>query len=162
MPDWSRVRPEHVRSAIAEHDRLGDREFAARYRFGHAKASTLWHGGREYDPKSIAGLAYLHATGQVVAGKELLEASSEGTARALSDLGFDVVVDEDAMSQLPVHVATPAAPAARRSAAPRTATAPRKAAAPRAKPRAAEPPAPKICPTCYMALPATGICDNCD
>ncbi|GAA3802723.1 hypothetical protein [Nocardioides panacisoli] len=46
------------------------------------------------------------------------------------------------------------APVARRSTTPR---APR---APKAPARPAEP-AVKVCPTCFMALPATGICDNC-
>ena len=53
-------------------------------------------------------------------------------------------------------------------------TAPRRAASrPRARSVRAEAPAPKrrvaktdrpvtVCPTCFMALPATGVCDNCD
>jgi hypothetical protein len=35
-------------------------------------------------------------------------------------------------------------------------------AAPRARKVAAADVAPKICPTCFMALPANGVCDNCD
>lgn len=30
-----------------------------------------------------------------------------------------------------------------------------------AKPKAPERPAPKVCPTCFMQVPATGVCDNC-
>ncbi len=53
---------------------------------------------------------------------------------------------------------TPAAPrAASSSRSSRTAT---RRAAPRRVTRAEV--APKICPTCYMALPASGVCDNCD
>jgi len=65
----------------------------------------------------------------------------------------------------------------RRPAAAATARAPRAPGAPAAPraPRATKPvapPAPKrvaasdrpvtVCPTCFMAIPATGICDNCD
>lgn len=47
------------------------------------------------------------------------------------------------------------APAARRSSASKASgsAAPRRAAAPEK--------APEICPTCFMVLPATGICANC-
>lgn len=44
----------------------------------------------------------------------------------------------------------------RASAKPRRTAAPKKAAAP-AKPEPVTP----ICPSCFMALPATGVCDNC-
>ncbi len=68
------------------------------------------------------------------------------------------------------------APAAGRPRAARTARAPRApgTSAPRAaRPaREAAPPAPKrvaksdrpitVCPRCFMAVPATGLCDNCD
>ena len=48
-----------------------------------------------------------------------------------------------------------APPPGRRSTAPR---APR----PRKEPVARKPePVTKVCPTCFMALPATGVCDNC-
>lgn len=50
--------------------------------------------------------------------------------------------------------------------APEPAAAPvRRPSRPRAAPKPKAPPKPeqtaKICPTCFMALPATGICDNC-
>jgi hypothetical protein len=34
---------------------------------------------------------------------------------------------------------------------------PKASKAPRGKPEAEV----KVCPTCFMALPATGVCDNC-
>lgn len=30
------------------------------------------------------------------------------------------------------------------------------------RPARPQPPVEKLCPTCFMALPATGVCDNCD
>jgi len=58
------------------------------------------------------------------------------------------------------------AQAVRRASAPRPATfAPRRtsaAAAPRTTRVAKSDVVPKICPRCFMALPASGICDTCD
>jgi hypothetical protein len=46
------------------------------------------------------------------------------------------------------------------SATPRAAGAPREAAAPR-RTAASDKPV-NVCPRCFMAIPATGLCDNCD
>jgi hypothetical protein len=52
--------------------------------------------------------------------------------------------------------------APRRTSRPRTATS-RSGAAPAPKRRVAKTDRPvAVCPSCFMALPATGICDNCD
>lgn len=50
--------------------------------------------------------------------------------------------------------------AARTAAAPSRATSPRTTAP--VKPVKREPAPPALCPRCFLALPATGICDNCD
>ena len=63
-----------------------------------------------------------------------------GAAKVLTDLGFDVVVDEEALA----------------------AEKPRRAKSAKPKPAAARDTAPKVCPTCHMALPASGVCDFCD
>lgn len=166
MPDWSLVARQHVAAVLEEGRRLGPSEFLARYRFRRAKASTLWYAGQEFDPIAVLGVAYIQASGHGVDAADLDEAT---TAQVLKTLGFDVVVDEDVMANLP----RPAARATRSTASTSSATrAPREPKEPRA-PRAAKAPAApkrakpaeapaKICPTCFMALPATGICDNCD
>ncbi|MCA0438193.1 MAG: hypothetical protein M9891_09875 [Austwickia sp.] len=62
---------------------------------------------------------------------------------------------------VPTRSAAPKAPRAAAPATPRSTTA---RATPKPKPAAASRPAepvPRICPTCYMALPATGRCDFC-
>jgi len=140
MPDWSLVNRAHVLGAVAEYDSLGDREFLRRYGFRRSAVSTLWHGGHEYDSKAVLGVAYLHATGTPATPTEF-SGGQDGAAKVLGDLGFDVVVDEDAA-------------AAER---PRG-TAPRK----RRPGTGAAAPALKVCPTCHMALPASGVCDFCD
>ena len=171
MPDWNLVDRSHVLAALEEYDRLGDREFLARYRFGRAKASSLWHRGQEYDSKAILGYAYLRATGRA-AGRDDFQ-GEDANARLLEGLGFDVVVDQDALEQeerlqqaraasAPTGSSTRTAPAAKAAAtkapAARKAAARKPAAPKRTKPAERE---VKLCPTCYMALPATGICDYC-
>ncbi len=96
MPDWNLVGKQHVMAAIAECDRIGSREFLQRYRFGRAQASTLWHRGQEYDSRAILGVAYLHATGRAATSADLA-GDEAGAANALTGLGFDVVVDEEAL-----------------------------------------------------------------
>ncbi len=137
MADWNLVTRAHVLAAIAEGDRLGSRDFLARYGVRGAHTHKLWHRGEEYDATAILGVAYLQATGRP-ASRDELTGAEDGGAKVLIDLGFDVVAEEQ-----------PVTPA-------RT----RKAAAPKRTAKAE--PVFKICPTCQMALPATGVCDNCD
>jgi hypothetical protein len=138
MPDWSPVHRSHVVTAIEECDRLGSREFLQRYGFGRRHTHSVWHGGQEYDSKAIAGVAYLHATGTALTPADF-SGGKDGAAKVLKDLGFDVVVNEE-----------PEPTARARTAAP-----------PKAR-KAAAPPAPRLCPTCHLAVPASGICDYCD
>jgi hypothetical protein len=172
MPDWSLVARSHVAAVLAEGVRLGPSEFLARYRFRRAKASTLWYGGQEFDPIAVLGVAYVQASGRGVDAADLDEAAA---AQVLKTLGFDVVVDEEAMAHLPrptrrasASSSTGASAGTTGTSTPRAAKAPRapratRTAAPAAPKRAKPGDAPaKICPTCFMALPATGICDNCD
>jgi hypothetical protein len=142
------VGKQHVLAAIAECDRLGSREFLQRYRFGRAHASTLWHRGQEYDSKAILGVAYLHATGRAATSDEF-SAGEDGASKVLAGLGFDVVVDEDALAAERKPRARKAAPAKPAGTTSRRTTARRDERV-------------EVCPTCFMALPATGICDNCD
>ncbi len=84
-------------------------------------------------------MLYLLATGTAARSDELSE-GIDGAAKVLADLGFDVVVDEEALATEKPRRAQPAKP----------------------KPAAARDTAPKVCPTCHMALPASGVCDFCD
>lgn len=173
MSDWNRLDRSHVLAAIAECDRLGAREFLSRYSFGRAKASAVWHQGQEYDSKALLGVALLHATGRP-ATKQDFGIGEAAVARLLSGLGFDVVVDEEALeaedraaAARALGAETPSgaspsraaggtgrAPAARKPAA-------RKTVKKVARPNLVDQPA-QLCPTCFMALPLTGVCDTCD
>lgn len=160
MPDWTLLNRSHVLAALAEYDRLGSREFLSRYSFGRSRAYTLWHGGQEYDSKAVLGVAYLHATGRA-ATRDEFRGGLSGAVRVLQGLGFDIVVDEEELEQEERReqarpVSTPAASRTTTRAAP---AAKKVAKTARAKP--VDVPV-KVCPTCYTALPATGICDYCD
>lgn len=171
MPDWSQVSRTHVLQAMEEYDRIGDREFLRRYGFGRSRIYTVWNNGQEYDSKAILGAAYFHATG-TPAGSGDFSGGEQGAAKVLQEKGFDVAVNEveAAAEELraarrPARAAATSTrtPTARRASGDR-ATAPEKVTASRPKPRktAAAAPVLKICPTCNMALPASGICDFCD
>jgi hypothetical protein len=153
MPDWSLVNRSHVLAALAEHDRLGSREFLSRYRFARARVATLWHHGQEYDSNAILGYAYLQATGRAATREEL---SGESGARVLKGLGFDVVVDEQELERdVQRHEVRDTAVRERKT---------RPAAKKAVKPTRTKPAQPtvRLCPTCHVAVPASGVCDYCD
>lgn len=172
MPDWSQVSRTHVLQAMAEYDRIGDREFLRRYGFGRSRIYTVWNDGQEYDSKAILGAAYFHATG-TPAGSEDFRGGEQGAAKVLQEKGFDVAVNEveaaaeelRAARRPPARSATSSSRTSpSRSSGAQRAAAPQKVTASRPSPRktAAAAPVLKICPTCNMALPASGICDFCD
>jgi len=138
MPDWDLVTRSHVLAAMEEHDRLGSREYLRRYGFGRARSYVVWHRGQEYASKAILGVAYLHATGKPATSKEFTD-GEQGAANVLTGLGFDVVAEEE--------------PVATTRRAPRPTPKP---AGKRAEPVL------RVCPRCFTALPATGVCDYCD
>lgn len=158
MPDWNLVTRAHVLTAIQECDRVGSRDFLQRYKFGRAGSSSLWHGGQEYDSNAILGVAYLRASG-LAPTKDDFSGGKDGAAKVLLDLGFDVVVTEED----PLTAARPATKPVTRTAGKPAAkpAAPRKVAPTRNR-RTDPTAAVKLCPSCHMALPATGVCDFCD
>lgn len=71
------------------------------------------------------------------------------------DVPPEAIAEADALTRARAAAAAEAEPAKK----PRAARAPR---APREKkPAKPQEEAPKICPTCFVQLPATGVCDNC-
>lgn len=114
---------------------------------GDASTHVLLHEGREYDAPAIAGIAHGLATGRTLSPGDI-PGGAAGAGKALSRLGFEV------------RDHSPPAPTTPRSRTSRTGSSSR-STTPR-KPRVAASDKPvKLCPTCFLALPATGICDNC-
>ncbi len=150
MATFSSVTRQHVLAALAEHDDRGAEEFLAVYGF-EPSAGTLTHEGRTYDARAILGVAHKFATGRL-ARQEEFHGDLQATG-LLSKRGFEVTEPASARR---------AAPAATSSRAPRAPRAPRASAAAPAKRAPAREDRPlAICPTCFTALPATGVCDTC-
>jgi hypothetical protein len=141
---FSAVTRQHILRAIEEYDDRGRESFLGVYGFTPSPDATLTHDGRTYDAKAILGVAHRYATGRLATSEEF----HDGAATLLQKRGFQA------------SGSTTAAPSTRRpaqrSTTPRSAS-PRTSA--RRSPADEKPPA--VCPTCFMALPATGICDNC-
>lgn len=150
MATFSSVTRQHVLAALAEHDARGAEEFLAVYGF-EPGVGTVTHEGRTYDARAILGVAHRFATGRL-ARQEEFHGDLQATG-LLSKRGFEVTEPASARR------AAPAAPAARAPRAPRAPRASAAAPAKRAPAREDRPLA--ICPTCFTALPATGVCDTC-
>ena len=141
----------HVLTAIETWDAAGGGNYMLVR--GGVSTHVLLHHGREYDAAAIAGIAHGLATGRTLTPADI-PGGSEGASKALIRLGFDIRDDSP--------------PGATKTRAPA-----KRAAAPRAGARAATPSTPRprvaasdkpdtLCPRCFIAVPATGICDTCD
>ncbi|MBO9569596.1 MAG: hypothetical protein J7503_12315 [Cellulomonas iranensis] len=154
MATLSSLSRQHVLQAIEEYDQRGEDSFLAVYGFAPQGAWSIQHEGRSYDLPAVVGVAHRFATGRIATADDIAGALAIA-AGILRKRGFDVTQPGGApAARTSTRAAAPKAPRAPR--APRAAAAPttRRAAAPEEKP------AP-VCPTCFMTLPATGVCDTC-
>jgi len=151
---FSSVTRQHILQAIAEYDTRGGAEFLELYGFEPSADYPLVHDGLGYDSKAILGVAHRYATGRL-ATSEAFRDGMEGAVMILRKRGFEVTEPEGAPR-------APQAPRTRATRTPRTPAARTSATrTPSARSAAARETPPAICPTCSMALPATGICDDC-
>ena len=145
---------DHVLTAMDTWDAAG----GANYMLVRGGVSThvLMHHGKEYDAAAIAGIAHGLATGRTLTPADI-PGGSAGASKALTRLGFQVRDDSPPGERVPGTRSRTSAPrtGTTRAASTRSATTPR--------PRVAATDRPdKLCPRCWIALPATGICDQCD
>ncbi len=145
MATFSSVTRRHILEALAEHDATGADAFLAVHGF-EPSDRTLVHEGRRYDAPAVMGVAHRLATGRLATPEEVGR-GIDVAVTILRKRGFEVV--EPVTARLAARAAPVRAPRAPRARTTTTRPAP-----------AAERPV-AICPTCSMALPATGICDNC-
>ena len=138
----------HVLTAMETWDTAG----GATYLMVRGGVSThvLVHAGREYDAPAIAGIAHGLATGRTLAPGDI-PGGAAGASKALTRLGFDI---RDDSPPLPAQARTARATAARTTRSGPTGT-------PRPTRVASTDKPVKLCPNCYLQLPATGECDNC-
>ena len=145
----------HVLTAIETWDKAG----GANYMLVRGGVSThvLLHGGREYDAAAIAGIAHGLATGRTLTPADI-PGGSAGASKHLVRLGFDIRDDSPPTTRVPgTRASTPRT----RSTSSRS-TSSRSTGTPRPTRVAASDKPVNLCPRCFIALPATGICDTCD
>ena len=138
MVAFSAVTRQHVLAAISEYDEVGQDEFLGRYGFAPSQEHVVRHANQSYDSKVLLGAALGYATGTAATAAEFTS-SKTAAAKVLRDLDFDVLSPEKADT---VVVPTTTIANARRT-------------------NGIEP-VVAICPTCFLALTASGACDNCD
>jgi hypothetical protein len=142
---FSSVTRTHILQAIAEHDARGGEEFLSVYGFEPLPGYGIVHEGSRYDLRAVLAVAHRHATGRLATPEEF--ASSLAAAVAiLRKRGFEVVGPPTPVRAAPTRATAGSRPV-RATRAPTRVT--------------RQEVAPSICPTCSMALPATGICDDC-
>lgn len=144
---FSSVTRQHVLQALAEYDARGGAEFLEVYGFGPSGDYTLIHEGLSYDSRAVLGVAHRFATGRLATSDDF-SSDMQGAVAILRKRGFEVT--EPPAARRPTVVRSPRAPRA-----------PRTTRSPAARAAAARDTPPAICPTCSMALPATGVCDDC-
>ena len=145
---------DHVLTAIETWDAAG----GANYMLVRGGVSThvLLHRGREYDAAAIAGIAHGLATGRTLTPADI-PGGSAGASKALTRLGFDIRDDSPPSERVPgTRAGTP------RTRSTSTRSTARSTGTPRPTRVAATDKPVTLCPRCFIAVPATGICDNCD
>ena len=146
---------DHVLTAMETWDAAG----GANYMLVRGGVSThvLLHHGREYDAAAIAGIAHGLATGRTLTPADI-PGGSAGASKALTRLGFDIRDDSPPTPRVPgTRASTPRT----RSTSSRS-TSSRSTGTPRPARVAASDKPVNLCPRCFKALPATGICETCD
>ncbi|HEY3438773.1 MAG TPA: hypothetical protein VGK35_13905 [Actinotalea sp.] len=151
MATFSSVTRNHVLQALAEYDARGGDDFLAAYGFAPSPGYTLTHEGRGYDSRAVLGVAHRFATGRLATSDEFSGGMQDALA-ILRKRGFEV--SEPAPAFRPVQ---PRATRVPRASSPRSSA----ARAGTSRSSAAREIPPRICPTCSLTLPATGICDQC-
>jgi hypothetical protein len=139
---------DHVLTAMETWDAAG----GANYMLVRGGVSThvLMHHGKEYDAAAIAGIAHGLATGRTLTPADI-PGGGAGASKHLVRLGFDIRDDSPPSTRVPG------------TRTPRTrSTSPRAASTPRPTRVAASDKPVTLCPRCFIALPATGVCDTCD
>ena len=145
---------DHVLTALDTWDAAG----GANYMLVRGGVSThvLLHHGKEYDAAAIAGIAHGLATGRTLAPQDI-PGGAAGASKHLTRLGFLIRADSPPSERVPgTRARTPRSSTASGSRSTRSTGTPRPT-------RVAATDRPvTLCPRCYIAVPASGICDTCD
>ena len=146
---------DHVLTAMETWDAAGGGNYMLVR--GGVSTHVLLHHGKEYDAAAIAGIAHGLATGRTLTPADI-PGGSAGASKHLVRLGCDIRDDSPPTTRVPgTRASTPRT----RSTSSRS-TSSRSTGTPRPARVAASDKPVNLCPRCFIALPATGICDTCD
>ncbi len=95
MPNFDKVKRQHVLQALAEHDNLGAGAFRQRYGFGPIRDFVILHEDQAYDSKAVLGAAHRYATGTPARSGDIAGGKS-GAAKILAALDFEILPVEEA------------------------------------------------------------------
>jgi hypothetical protein len=141
---------DHVLTAMETWDAAGGGNYMLVR--GGVSSHVLLHHGKEYDAAAIAGIAHGLATGRTLTPADIPGGGAEAS-KHLARLGFDIRDDSPPSARVP----------GTRASTPRTrSTSSRNTGTPRPTRVAASDKPVELCPRCFIAVPATGICDTCD
>lgn len=86
-------KPDSILKAVAEYDRLGQKQFLSKYGFGKARNYFLEHNNKLYASKAIVGVAYgkeFPREGPLMASQ--FSGGEKTVMKKLEELGFYVKV----------------------------------------------------------------------
>jgi 5-methylcytosine-specific restriction enzyme A len=86
---------ESVLKAIREYDKIGRNKFLAQGQFGPSRGYVLFHEGRSYESKAIAGRAHGFLPGLKTLTSKDLSGGDQTVRRRLNNLGFTVFTPKD-------------------------------------------------------------------
>jgi hypothetical protein len=82
--------PEAVWQAVAEHDKLGRKNFLSKYEFRNPSKNEVEHNGKSYPARAIIGVAYKTITGEPL-DRQAFVGGTKAAIRYLLPLGFKLV-----------------------------------------------------------------------
>ncbi|UDY24579.1 hypothetical protein [Nocardioides sp. Kera G14] len=146
MPQFGRLSKIHLLAAIRDY--TTDDEVLERYELDPDGADVMAvERGKQYDARVLVLSAYEKVTGERLTGGDL----PADLASLLTRLELKAVSRRELIAAQTLKSARQRVPGTPRAARPKAPSAPAQVEKPVA-----------LCPTCWMQLPATGRCDNCD
>ena len=161
MATFSSVKRQHLLDAITDCKARGIEDFCAVYGVSpNPTGPRISFDGALFDARAVLSVAHRLATGRTPEVSEF-DGGKVNLALLLKNRGFELsggLGARPARSTPDLEATGPSGTAGlRRTSVSRTAV----VKTTRTRRRGADEVPPQICPTCFTALPGTGICDNC-
>lgn len=162
MATFSSVKRQHLLDAITDCEARGIDDLCAVYGVEpNPGGPRIRHEGATYDAQAILSVAHKLATGRTPEPSEFA-GGKVNLSLLLKNRGFELLSaarTQTTQSTTTVVATGPSGTAGFRRTSTRVSTIVRTT---RTRRRGADEVPPAICPSCFTALPGTGVCDNCD